>query len=310
MGSVSEGLRELRGPELPVRLRDLERPPDVAYVLGELPVAPAVAIVGTRKPTAGGERFATELARSLASRGVVVLSGGARGIDAAAHRGALEARGVTVVVAPSSFDRPYPEEHRSLFDEIVRSRGGFFTAYAPGTAARRSHFFARNALLAALADAVVVVESRVRGGARNAAKAARRLGRPVLAVPGAPWNSRARGCLVELRLGARLLVDARDVLSAISMEIDAVEQGRARRSGAGREPRRSSGRVLENARTYPLDPEQRAVLAAIGRGAGHPDDICRETGLPPQRIQGLLLTLTLDGIVVSGPSGQVKLVSG
>jgi len=285
----------LASAEYPPRLRDLERPPEVVHVTGELPRGHAAAIVGTREPTSEAEAFAYELARGLADRDVVVYSGGALGIDTAAHRGALASGGRTVVVAPSSFDCPFPEENGSLFEQIVEGGGAFLTTHPPGTPAARHHFFARNHVLAALVDVLVMVESRYRGGARNALKAARRLGRKVLVVPGSPWNPKASGCLLEIRNGAPLATSVDDVLIAL---------GLPKRAGAApvRPARRSV--FLEG-----QDPDRFSVLAALENGSIDVDALCQATGLGAARVQAMLLTLTLEGIVVSGPSGRVSLVS-
>ena len=293
--------RELAGAEYPPRLRDLVDPPEAVYVVGELPRGPSVGIVGTRDPTPEAERFATELSRGLTEEGVTVFSGGALGIDTAAHRGALDAGGPTVVVAPSSFDRPFPSEHESLFREIVDAGGAFLTTYPPGTIAHLHHFFERNALLVALVDALVVVETRFRGGARNAAKAARDLGRPLLVVPGAPWNPRAAGCLLEIKNGATLVSSIDDVLIMLGVYPNAESRG------AGQ--KRPTGLVLPEVAGTASDPDLAAVVGVLENGAANPDEICAATGLGVARVQALLLTLTLERILVSEPSGRVSLLN-
>jgi DNA processing protein len=204
--------RILSGAALPPLVRDSQRTPDRLYLIGELPGGPAVAVVGTRQPTEPAAEFARQLAGELAAAGVAVFSGGASGIDAEAHRGALDVGGTTVVVAPSAFDRPYPAEHAELYQAVIAAGGGYVTREAPGTAADNAKFFPRNELLVALTHALIVVEAPLRSGARNAAKHARELGRPVFVVPSAPWNPRGLGCILELRLGARPLLRAADVL--------------------------------------------------------------------------------------------------
>ncbi len=210
--------RRLEGGARPVRLLDLGRPPLELYLHGELPGGPAVAIVGTRWPTAAGARYARELAGELGAAGVTILSGGARGIDAAVHRGALDVGGATVVVAPSGLDRPYPPEHAALFREVLERGGAYLSLGAPDAKAELPRFHQRNEVLAALAHVVVVAEAPLRSGARHTARVARRLGRWLFAVPGAPWNERALGALEELRLGARLLVRAEEVLAALAQQ--------------------------------------------------------------------------------------------
>jgi DNA processing protein len=269
------------------------------FVVGDLPRGPAVAIVGTRTPTQGGVRFARKLAHDLARAGIVVLSGGAEGIDTAAHQGALDGSGATVVVAPSSFDCPYPDTNEALFAEIVARGGAFLTEYEAGVTAQRHQFFARNSLLAALADALVVVETRFRGGARNAAKAARAIGRPVLAVPAAPWTPTGAGCILELKAGACIASSAHDVLAAMGLQSGATHPSAPSRP-MGRHARAALGRP---------DPERAAVVALLSVGPLWPDEICRGAGLPAHRLQALLLTLTLESVVVSEPSGRVSLVN-
>jgi DNA processing protein len=185
------------------------------FLHGRLPTGPVVALVGTRKPSAAAVKYTEELAYQLTRAGVAVASGGAQGIDTAAHRGALNAGGQTLVVAPCSYDRPFPEENTALYEEVVRSGGGFISPFERGVPAQTHAFFARNAQLVAMSSAVVVVEAPIRSGARNAALWARRLSRPLFAVPHAPWERRGAGCLLEIKLGASVLCSARDVLARL-----------------------------------------------------------------------------------------------
>ena len=207
--------RILSAREMPARLLDLAQPPARLYLVGELPRGPTVGIVGTRHPTEGARAFARDLARQLAAAGIVVLSGGALGVDTAVHEGALDVGGSTVVVAPSAYDRPYPEQNAELFASIVRAGGGHLSRERPGTLAAHPKFFQRNSVLAALAHVLVLVEAPYRSGARNAVKRARELGRPVFVVPSVPWNQRGIGGLLELQRGARLLLGPGDVLAEL-----------------------------------------------------------------------------------------------
>jgi DNA processing protein len=292
---------------LPPRLRDLPEPPPVVFVAGELPRIPAVAVVGTRKPSPEGVAFARRLASDLSKAGIAVLSGGARGIDTAAHLGALDAGGPTVVVSPSSADRPFPKENAALFDRIVEEGGAILSLHEKDVQPKRHLFFARNELMAALSHALVVVESRYRGGARNAAAAARRLGRPVLAVPYAPWTKTGSGCILELKAGARVASSARDVLAAIdagrtpeSLSFSFLEEEQTVSRPIGRSP----GRPAEQ-----TDLDSHRVVELLRVGPLWPDEICRQLGLPAHRVQALLLTLTLADVVVSEPSGRISLIN-
>lgn len=295
--------RCLTGSALPGRLADLEEPPECLFLRGELPRGPAVAIVGTRTPTEDYERFAHRLASDLAEAGVTVLSGGAEGIDTQAHRGALAAGGVTVVVAPGGFERPYPEQNAGLFREIVAAGGAYLSLTEPHSPAPRGIFFARNACLVALAHVVVVVESPVRSGARNASKWARRLGRPLFVVPAPPWHMNGRGSLAELRLGARVLITVKDLFKALrDQNLHAVAPpAQAWRS---QRPQQESLNFTE---TSTPASARAAVLSAVGQGAGSSDEICLASALPAARVSELILTLRLEGVLVTDPSGRLQI---
>jgi len=299
--------RVLRGSALPVRILDLPRPPSKLFVRGELPRGPAVAIVGTRKPTEPAREFARELAGELARAGVAVLSGGAEGIDTDAHVGALAQQGITVVVAPAGFHKPFPAENAALFREIVERGGAYLSLVGDDVAPRRGAFFRRNACLVALAHALVVVEAPFRSGARNAAATARKLGRLLFVVPHAPWNPTGQGCLLELKRGARVLESYKDVLRALA---DAHLHALGRAHDAmpfqaslpfpGDEPRPSGPRD----EAAELDE----VLAAVRNGAHHADAIGARTGLGVGLIQHRLLTLSLGGVLVLDPAGRIRLL--
>lgn len=294
--------RVLSAAEIPSRLRDLGLLPTALYLNGALPLGFSVAVVGTRHPTLEAREFAHDFARDLARANVVVVSGGAEGIDTAAHEGALAAGGSTLVVAPAAFDHPYPEMNGPLFERVVNSGGGYLTSFPPGTPATRAQFFERNAYLAALSDALVVVQTRVRGGGRNAAKAARSLSRPVFAVPGSPWDSAAAGCLAELRLGARAVASARDLLTVLGRP-EAALLGPCEEEEDGHA---SPQLTLEIPQSCSGDPQREAILSAVRQGPKDLEELCALSGLSPGRLQGLILTLTLEGIVVSDPSGRIR----
>jgi DNA processing protein len=158
----------------------------------------AVAIVGTRAASDYGVRIATDLGAELASRGWTVVSGGAYGIDACAHRGALAVGGTTVVVLASGVDVPYPRAHSGLFDAVLAD-GVVVSEVPPGSAAHRGRFLTRNRLIAAMSAGTVVVEAAVRSGARSTARHARDIGRPLMVVPGPVTSTTSAGCHELLR---------------------------------------------------------------------------------------------------------------
>lgn len=291
-------MKELTGDRLPAVLADLDQPPDRLYLDGELPRGPAVAIVGTRKPSVEGAAFARGLASELAAAGVTIVSGGASGIDTAAHEGALDVGGVTVVVAVPGLSRPFPPENEALFRRVVGSGGAYLSLFPEDAAATRAKFFARNGCLVALSHAVVVAQTPYIGGARNAAKWARRLGRPLFAVPHSPWVAEGRGAVAELRLGARPLDGPRDVLMLLHRSGQHAIPVATRGGAAQGELRDSPGARAE-------DP----VLSALREGAVHPDEIVDRTGLSLATVQRRILTLALSGVLVPGPLGSLKLVT-
>ena len=289
----------LQGSSLPARLSDLPEPPLALYVHGELPRTPAVAIVGTRHPTDPSLSFCNELAADIARSGIAVLSGGAEGIDSAAHEGALAAGGVTVVVAPSSLDRPFPERNAELFHRVIDEGGAYACLWPDGTAATSAAFFARNACMVALAHAVIVVEAPFRSGARNAARWARTLGRPLFVVPHAPWNDRGRGCLLELRAGAQVCERADDVFDALRAQllspVPLFDRGEA-----PRDPQVELGFGER-----PLSPDER-VLAAVRAGATNVDRVSELSGLTLARTQESILTLTVKGVLAPDAGGRIR----
>jgi DNA processing protein len=309
----------LLGSRLPPRLADLPEPPSALYVRGELPRGPCVAVVGTRRPSRAALCFAKDLAADLVRAGVSVLSGGARGIDTAAHRGALAAGGTTLVMAPAGFAAPYPPENAALFRRVLAAGGAYAALVPDDQPATQAAFFHRNACLVALAHAVVVVQAGYRSGARNAAAQARHLGRSVFAVPFSPWFGRGRGCLEELRAGAALCLSAADVLSELErlgcqLVPTPRKKSQRRHEKALNAPRAAAPLGSEASTTWggmvrdssELNAERR-VLGALESGVCHADGIATQAGLPVSAVQQVLLTLRLRGVLVCDPTGHLAL---
>lgn len=283
-------------PDYPPGLRELPKPPSLR-VRGALPRAPGVAIVGTRKASEQGLAFARELAAELATCGVAVWSGGALGIDAAAHEGALGV-GATVAVLGGGLERPSPASHTALFERIAREGGAVISGYADDAPAREHQFLERNRLLAAAVSLLVVVECREKSGARSAAKAARVLGRPVGAVPRWPKGDLLGGAREELRLGATPIFGASDVLRVLEGRGEAPRVARRPRG-----PRPPEQLELVASPAAELSPEAQAVLAAVRAGASHVDAVCEHVGLAAFEVAGALVELGVAGLVVDGPHG-------
>jgi DNA processing protein len=296
-------------PSALVTLGSPGRAPPTLFLRGRLPALPGVAIVGTRAPSEEAAAFARALAAALAREGVAVWSGGAVGIDAAAHEGALEAGGLTVAVMGGGLDRLYPPQHRDLFDRVVEGGGALLARVPDGTPPTPPGFLQRNAVLAALTDVTVVVQAGLASGARSTAAAARRLGRALCVVPNPPWDPRGQGCALELARGACAVYEVADVLAALG-----------RPPPPPRRPGKAKGRPLLRTAppvaqatlplpAEPLDALEAAVFAAIGDGPAHQDEVCERAGLGAAAAQVALLTLTLRAVVVEGPAGFFRRAS-
>jgi DNA processing protein len=259
------------------------RPPLVLWALGPVRLDEtaqrAAAIVGTRAATSYGELVATDLADGLVEHDVAVISGGAYGIDGAAHRAALAAEGVTVAVLAGGLDIPYPAGHSALLHRI--GGGGLLvTEYPPGVRPARHRFLTRNRLVAAFGGAAVVVEAGLRSGAANTAAWARALGRVVGAVPGPVTSSASTGCHALLREGAEVVTRAADIVELV-------------------------GRIGELASELPrpvtpldgLSDEERRVYEALpGRGVATVDEIAVATAVEPAQILAPLAMLEVAGL--------------
>jgi DNA processing protein len=273
----SAGLRFLGRSDgaFPPLLRAIHDPPPGLFLRGgadeELLAAPAVAVVGARACSAYGRQVARRLAREAASAGLVVVSGMARGIDAEAHRGALESGGATIAVLGCGIDRDYPAAHAALAREIVAS-GLVVAEYGPGVEPAPWRFPARNRIIAGLCAATVVVEARERSGALITADFALEEGREVLAVPGEITSALSRGTNALLRLGATPLTRYDDVLE-------------------------SFGIVARERAAPELEPRTRAVLEHVRAAATDADELARAAELGAGELAAVLTELELAGLV-------------
>jgi DNA processing protein len=202
--------------DYPEMLSQIPGPPLVLYVNGDVEAMhlPALAIIGSRNPTQGGERNAREFARHLAAQGFVIVSGMAQGIDAAAHRGALDGGGKTVALLGTGIDRVYPAVNRELAHEIA-AQGALVSEYPLGAAPERWHFPERNRLISGLSVGTLVVEAARRSGSLITARLAGEQGREIFALPGSIHNPLSRGCHELIRQGAKLVETAADIVAEL-----------------------------------------------------------------------------------------------
>ena len=276
-------------------------PPLALWVRGTAELAPvgtrSVSIVGSRAATEYGNWFATDLASKLAGRGFEVVSGGAHGIDSAAHRGALSVGGQTVLVSAAGLDRPYPPGNDRLFDRVADS-GLLISESPPGSPPARRRFLTRNRLIAALGTGTVVVEAAARSGAVNTAGHCTELGRPLMAVPGPVTSSTSVGCHNLLRAEERsavLVTGAADVLENIGAASDLPPPTR----GA-----RGDGADLSS-RLDRLAPAERQVFDGFpARGWIGADGLAAVTGLSPLTVIRALPALELSGLVETSSQGH------
>ena len=273
--------------EYPALLREIPDAPPLLYVRGrtELNDLRAVAIVGSRNCSAYGSRMARRLGRELGETGVTVVSGFARGIDSFAHRGAIDAGGRTVAVFGSGVDVVYPPENLALADELLASGGSIISANPPGTSPSPRVFPARNRIISGMSEGTVVVEAAQRSGAMLTADFARAQGRELFAVPGQADAALSAGTNSLIRSGARLVTCARDIAADLGWH----------------RPELSSPAAPRAAKILPLQPDEQRIYDLLGGGALDADALVEATGLPVDRVNSLLTTLEIQGIIKQIP---------
>lgn len=284
-------------PDYPARLAEIDPPPPVISVIG--PLEPndraSCAIVGARNASAVGVRFARELGQGLADAGVVVVSGLARGIDGAAHTGALE--GGTVAVLAGGIDHIYPPEHADLHREIAR-RGLIVSESRLGLSPTARDFPRRNRLISGLSLGTVVIEAAMRSGSLITARLAAEQGREVMAVPGSPLDPRAKGSNRLIRDGAALVEGVDDVLDILGgLRRDAAEPER---------PPYSADPDLSDIADDDIDGIRERIADLLSPSPVSADELARQTGAPAGLVMAALLELELAGRAEVAPGGQVR----
>jgi DNA processing protein len=276
----SQGIEMLTSEDeaYPTRLKEIDQPPPVLFVRGEwLPEDQvAVAIVGTRRITAYGRQITEQLASYLASNGVTIISGLARGVDEVAHAAVIAVGGRTAAVLGSGVDRVYPPENRGLAEKIMQS-GALLSDYPMGTAPEGSNFPPRNRIISGLSMATIIVEAGETSGALITAEFAAEQGRDVFAVPGSILAPQSKGTNKLIQNGAFPLLSPDDVLQALHL-------GHAGQQRAVR-------------RLLPVDEIESQVMKALGSEPQHVDEIRSHTGLPVEKVSAALVMMELKGMV-------------
>ncbi|MBK9210768.1 MAG: DNA-protecting protein DprA [Anaerolineales bacterium] len=262
----------------PSRLKEIAQPPPVLYIRGEyLPDDLfAVAIVGTRRVTPYGRQVTEELSTFLASNGITVISGLARGVDAIAHQTALKAGGRTIGILGSGVDKIYPPEHLKLAEQMME-RGAIISDYAPGTPPDASNFPPRNRIISALSLAVVVIEAGETSGALITAEFAAEQGREIFAVPGSILAPQSKGTNKLIQNGAQPLLSVNDIMQAL--DITRIGEHKAVR------------------KVIPTDETEARLLQVITHEPLHVDEIRNQSELPIEKVSATLALMELKGMV-------------
>ena len=266
-------------PLYPAALKEIDDPPPVIYVRGDISAAHdfAVAVVGTRRPTPYGRQVAEEMSYQLAANRICVVSGLARGVDAIAHRAALQAGGKTVAVMACGLDTVYPPEHAKLAREIAEN-GAVLSEQPLGTQPRGDYFPRRNRILSGLSLGVLVVEGDVKSGAMITAKMALEQDREVFAVPGSIFSPQSRGTndLIQ-NSGAKLVMSVGDIMEELNLT--------------------AAPQQMELKEALPATDTEADLLRHITKEPGHIDEVCRKSGLPASTVSSLLAMMELKGLI-------------
>ncbi|WP_367347104.1 DNA-processing protein DprA [Stenotrophomonas bentonitica] len=284
-------------PDYPTLLGELDTAPLALFIHGD-PAAlwhPGVAVVGSRTPSPTGGELAAEFATALARSGLAVVSGLAAGVDARAHRGALEVSdGRTVAVVATGLDLAFPPRNAAL-QACIAERGAVVSEYPPGTAARAGQFPARNRIVAGLSLGTLVIEAALRSGALITARLAAEAGREVFALPGSVRNPRARGCHRLIRDGAQLVETPAEVVAGLSGAAAQLGQALRSRLAAPTEQARPTVPTPSPA----LPPDYQRLWKVLDENPTGMDSLIQRSGLTATQLSAMLLIMELDGKVVA-----------
>ena len=281
-------------PIYPHRLKMIPDPPPLLYITGTLQETDhqAVAIVGSRKSTHSGGAVTRQLSGNLAALGFTIVSGLARGIDSAAHQGAIEAGGRTIAVLGCGIDRTYPSEHKNLRQQI-EAQGGVLSEFPLGTAPRGHHFPERNRVISGISMGVVVTEAAAQSGSLVTARLASEQNRDVFAVPGAVNNPMSRGPHLLIKQGAKLVEGPEDILEELLPQLEAPFRDRVIRHPGPPSP-------------YPpqLGQEEEALYNCVSLEPTSLEDVISQSSFAPAEVLSILITLEIKGIIRQLPGAR------
>jgi DNA processing protein len=280
LNSIGAGIVTIREKEYPPLLKNIPDPPIVLYKKGPLEAGMnTLAIVGSRKATSEGMNLAEKIGETLSSVGITIVSGLARGIDAAAHRGALKEKGKTVAVLGCGIDICYPPENRLLFN-TTGEEGLILTEYEPGEEPLPYHFPERNRIIAGLSKGVLVIEASQKSGSLITARLGLEYGREVMAVPGSVFREEYKGANALIKQGAKLVENINDILTTSF-----------------------PGYELEQKEPVMVTPEEEKVFSHIGFEKVHIDEIIEKSNMKAQQVMAMLTRLEMKEIIREVPGG-------
>jgi DNA processing protein len=278
---------EFKSNNFPLLLRDIAAPPKELYVLGSIPDLPMVAIVGSRALTEYGQYMTYRLAYDLAKAGMCVVSGMALGVDAIAHQAALDAGGATLAVLAGGLDNPSPRSNYRLFERILNSGGGVISEYPAGTTPFKQNFPARNRIIAGLSLCTIITEANASSGSLITANFALQANRMVMAVPGNVTSPRSAGPNNLLKVGAKPVTDAVDVLAELGLESTVVKAKRVKADSA----------------------QEARIMELIEAGHHTTDALITKSEIDPSQIASVLSLMEITGKVRNIGAGQWILTS-
>ena len=278
--------------EYPEMLKYIYDPPLVLYVRGNIPRMNSIAIVGSRRASGYGIETAVKLSSQLALSGFMIVSGMARGIDTAAHCGALKENGTTIAVLGCGVDIPYPPENHSLMERIIES-GAVISEYPPGTPPASFNFPGRNRIISGISLGTLVIEAGLKSGSLITAKYALEQGREVFAVPGNINHYNSEGCNRLIKDGAKMVLDVDDIVEELNFGIVPARCGESGKKAAGQS----------------LGKEAAMIISALRIEYLYDEQIAEKTDIPLKNLYEILLDLELKGVVKKNLAGKYMLIT-
>ncbi len=286
--------------EYPYNLKQIEDAPPILYAKGNVDLlrnGNMLAVVGSRNASLSARKLAENLSADVAEKGLIVVSGMARGIDAAAHKGALEANGNTIAVLGTGIDVVYPRENQNLYDELAE-KGLILSEFPFHTRPQASNFPRRNRIVSGLSKGIVVIEAGIQSGSLITAHQALEQGRDVYAVPGAPFDGRAAGCNQLLKNGAVLVENAEDIIDNFCFSPVKFVPQKIKKAETADLFEYSLDNPQNNSDIPEQDDEHLKLLSMISESGEDIDELIRTSGLPPEKILTMIVELELEDKVM------------